>query len=306
MVENVSFEFDLNNIEITKFGVWIREEENLQAYLVRTGERTKTVISNMLHDTVELMGKRSRNESNKPLECYNPAEEYKGEIYLITEDRELDSKIRELYEAENLAENTSFIYELEKLFAYFAVFMDDKNRNLVGLKKARGFTNISNKSILGWVDGTLDITSQRTFPLDSNFDLIMDCKLTHILRPAAFESLADLQQVILNCVESNLTEIASDLPSIDFESVLNYSQTHLTAARKIASIKKRELRGISIDLLKKYCLIDEVTFEDKGNKISPVKGKEMGLLKALNRDLGEVELIPNQPEHYNIFSKKPL
>jgi hypothetical protein len=147
--------------------------------------------------------------------------------------------------------------------------MDRSNRRLTGVRRATQFKGIVKSRLVTLSSNALKLVSGQIFRLDPDFDLLIDSGHIHVYRPSGFEFVGELQQIILKAVKENLTEIARDLPFIDFTNVIQYAASHPRAARYIASIRDQEdTRDIDVPALRALCKATGVEITNKAGRIS--------------------------------------
>lgn len=157
------------------------------------------------------------------------------------------------------------------------------------------------------LDDTLQIIEDTVFKLDNDFDLLIDSKSVHILRPSGFEFAGRLQQAILDAVPKNIQAIAKDLGFVEFDGVEAYAGKHPRAARHLASIRaQKETKSIDKSLLKRLCRQTGVEVTESKGKVGIAPGHEMGFLEVLDRRRYEVSLVKESPERYRASSRKKI
>jgi hypothetical protein len=157
------------------------------------------------------------------------------------------------------------------------------------------------------LDDTLRIIEDTVFKLDNDFDLLIDGKTVHILRPSGFEFAGQLQQAILDAVPENIAAIRKDLAFVDFDGIEAYASKHPRAARYLASILSQDETG-SIDkaLLKKLCKQTGVELSESKSKLKIAEGHEMGFLEVLDRRRYEITLVKDSAERYRAASRRKI
>lgn len=301
----MKLEFDLENVTVAEFGVG-RDEGDGQAFVVvpvDTG--VQTALREMAQATLAAV----QNKKDDP-KRYEPSEKYESIEYLyLPVNDQLANTLRVLHEAQNLPIDSNALAQPSDVFCYFARFTDKKGRRLTALRKAAQFKGIlkSKGRLVRWVDDTLKIVQDDVFKLDSDFDLLIDAKNVHILRPSGFEFAGKLQQAILDAVPENIKAIQNDLPFVRFDGIERYAAKHPRAARYLASIKgQAETKNINKAALKKLCKRTGVEVSESNGKIAIAAGHEMGFLEVLDRRRYELELVNGQPERFKASSRTKL
>jgi hypothetical protein len=143
--------------------------------------------------------------------------------------------------------------------------------------------------------------------LDNDFDLLMDTKHIHILRPSSFEFIGKLQEAIMAAAPENATKNRKDLPFIDFDTVEEYACKHPRAARYLASIRAQgKSKNIDKKRLKVLCRDTSVVFTEAGGKLVIDQKNVMGFLEVLDRRRYKLELVAGSPEKYRAASRSEL
>ena len=121
----------------------------------------------------------------------------------------------------------------KEVFCYFAKMTDARGRRLTALRRATQFKGVLKKRLIRLVDDALKVVDDKVFKLDTDFDLLMDAHNVHILRPAAFEFVGELQDAVLAAAPDNVRLIQHDLGFVDFGGVGVYATKHPRAARSL-------------------------------------------------------------------------
>ncbi len=295
----VSLDFDLKDIATTQFGAWKKDGEGFDIGVVDIDSKVRDKLQAMVRTTLDAMEK----DKNGPKD-YDPAEKHGSPEYLITGAGAWDPKIRAIHDADNLKPDQECLSDPDALLGYFAQLTDGQGRRLTALRKAQQFKGILKRTMLRFIDDALRIVPDTMFKLDNDFDLLMDAEWTHILRPGAFEALADLEKSVLAAVPSNVQKIETNLPFVDFKGIETYAKQRPRAARYLASIRQQRLAGMSKDRLKDQCTGTGAGFDEEDGRIVPTPGQEMAFLQVLDRRRYTVELIPDEPEPYAAASRE--
>lgn len=297
--------FDPNKVTLVEFGVG-RDDGNGQAFVaVPVDAKVQTALREMTQATWQAM----QQDEDGPTK-YEPSDKHGSVEYLylpLADD--IASSVRELYQAVNLPMDAAALTAPGEVFCYFVHLTDDKLRRLTALRRATQFKGIvKNKGrLIRLLDDTLQIVEDTIFKLDSDFDLLIDAKNVHILRPSGFEFAGKLQQAILDAVPGNVAAIKAELAFIAFDSIEQYAAKHPRAARYLASIRgQEEMKNIDKSALKKLCKSTGVDVsESKGNVII-ADGHEMAFLQVLDRRRYQLELVKDKPEKFVAASRKPI
>ena len=157
------------------------------------------------------------------------------------------------------------------------------------------------------IDNTLHVIPDAVFKLDFDFDLLIDSKAIHILRPSGFEFAGKLQQAIQDAAPQNIAAIGKDLPFVAFDDIIEYACKHPRAARYLASIRSQsETKNIDKTLLVNLCRRTAVDIKEQDGKVIINKGHELGFLEVLDRRRYEISLVKERPEHYRAASRTKI
>lgn len=301
----MKLEFDLVNVTVTEFGVG-RDDGNEQIFVtVPVDANVQGALREMVQATWESM---QQNE-NGPAK-YEPSEKHGGMEYLyLPLDDELAASVRGLHEAASLTIDAAALSDPADVFCYFARLTDQKKRRLTALRRATQFKGVlkSKNRLVRILDDTLRIIEDTVFKLDNDFDLLVDAKNVHILRPSGFEFAGKLQQAILDAVPENIKVIRKDLAFVDFDGIEAYAGKHPRAARYLASIRgQKETNNIDKSLLMKLCKQTGVEVKESKGKVRIAAGHEMGFLEVLDRRRYEVSLVNGKPERYRAGSRRKI
>ena len=301
----MSLLFDLDGVVTTEFGVG-RVDNGEQRYVaVPADEDVQAILVRMAADTWTSM---SRSVGDGGATAYEPSEKYAGTEYvLVAAGEPWDNDVRELHEANNLVLDGNGLKEPEKIFCYFARLTDGQGQRLTGLRRATQFKGILKSRLIQLRTDALKVVEDTVFKLDADFDLLIDQDNTHVWRPSGFESLADLNQEVLNAVPVSISRIAAALPFLDLAGVESYAASRPRAARYLASIgSKQELTGITTEAQMDLCARTGVDLDKVNGHVLVGEGSEMGLLEVLDRRRYELALVPDAPERFRATSRTKI
>lgn len=297
--------FDLNKVTTVEFGVG-RDGGNGQAFVaVPVDAKVQTALREMTQATWQAM---QQNEDE--LTKYEPSDKHGSVEYLylpLVDD--MAAGVRELHQAVNLPMDSAALISPADVFCYFVRLTDNQQRKLTALRRATQFKGIVKKKgrLIRLLDDTLQIVEDTLFKLDSDFDLLIDAKNVHILRPSGFEFAGKLQQAILDAVPGNVAAIKAELTFIEFDGIKQYAVNHPRAARYLASILGQEkMKDIDKAALKKLCKSTGVDVSESEGKVIIADGHEMAFLQVLDRRRYQLELVKDKPEKFVAASRKPI
>lgn len=299
----MNLNFDIQSVKVTEFGVG-RDDSSGQSFVaVSVDAGVQAALREMVQTTSDAMHK----DENGPVK-YEPSEKHGATEYLyLPVSDDLASSVRELHEAANLNIDANVLDDPSNVFCYFARLTDNKKRRLTALRRAMQFKGVLKNRLLRFVTDALKLIEDRVFKLDSDFDLLVDSKNVHILRPSGFEFAGGLQQAILDAVPENIKEIREDLAFVEFDVIEAYAIKHPRAARYLTSIRGlAETKNIDKSSLKKLCKSTGVEVTESKGKIAVAMGHEMGFLEVLDRRRYELELVKGQPERFKAASRRKL
>lgn len=297
--------FDLDEITFVEFGVG-RDDGNGQAFVaVPVDAKVQTALREMTLATWQAM----QQDEDGPTK-YEPADKHGSVewLYLPLAD-DMAVGVRDLHQAANLPMDAAALTSPADVFCYFVRLTDNKQRKLTALRRATQFKGIvKNKGrLIRLLDDTLQIVEDTLFKLDSDFDLLIDAKSVHILRPSGFEFAGKLQQAILDAVPSNVEAIKAELTFIAFDGIEQYAAKRPRAARYLASIRgQEELKDIDKAALKKLCKNTGVDVSESKGKVIIADGHEMAFLQVLDRRRYQLELVKDKPEKFVAANRKPI
>jgi hypothetical protein len=193
------------------------------------------------------------------------------------------------------------------VFCYFARMTDKQRRRLTALRRASQFKGVLKNRLIRFVTDALRIIEDKVFKLDTDFDLLIDGKNIHILRPSGFEFTSRLQEALLAAVPHNIKAIQHDMPFVDFASIQDYASHRARAARHLASIRgQKETTNIDKQAFKKLCKDTGVEIHESQGKIAVREDHVMGFLEVLDRRRYELELVKGSPERFKAASRRKL
>jgi len=297
----MSFQFyDPANIE---FGVCRGPLRDSQFAIVPVDATVRTILEEMVLTTRTELG---LDASAPVLEKYELSELYPSEtpVALPLNDPLADD-IRALFTYSNIPTNAKMLDDVREVTAYFCIIHDGSGQKLMAIRRASQFKAMLKRRLIRVFDETLQALIGPVFQLDSDFDLLVADETLHILRPAAFEQLANVDAEILVQAGKNTAALDATVPGIRFSALAPYVSRHKRAARLIASLLRRnDLADISGKNLRRECLRNGILVEAIEGKMVPQKGQELAFLYLLDRRRYVVSLIAGKWEQYEAGSRK--
>jgi hypothetical protein len=299
----MKLDFDLKHVKTVEFGVGLEAGDEQTFSSMHVDKDVQSALEEMAVDT----WKRLELNEGEPPE-YEPSEKFAATEHVYLDlDNELAVMVKNLHTANNLDADNDALRDPELVFCYFARFTDNKDRRLTALRRAAQFKGVVKNRLIRLSTDALKLVKEKVFRLDTDFDLIADSKVVHILRPSGFEFAANLQGAVLAAVPKNLKKISKDLPYVDFTGIEAYAAEHPRAARYLASIKsQKETQNIDKASLKALCKTTHVTVKEVKGKIIVDKDNALGFLEVLDRRRYQVELISGSPEQFKAGSRAKL
>lgn len=299
----MNLEFDFDDIRATEFGVGRDDTSTRSFFFVPADDEVQKALCEMARTSWHEM----KTESAHPPK-YEPSEKYASIEYIhlpLTDD--LARSMRTLHEANNLPIDSKALHHPEGVFCYFARIIDGNGRRLTALRRAAQFKGVLKSRLLRFKTDALKIVPENVFRLDVDFDLLIDAKHVHILRPSGFEFAGQMQAAIKAAVSTNIGALRSELTFVDFDSIEAYAKQHARAARYLASIRSHEeIQKIDQTLLVKHCASTGVEVREVDGKLSVSEKHVLGFLEVLDRRRFEIELVVDAPEQYRAPSRSKL
>lgn len=296
----MQLDFDLDHVAMAEFGVG--RKQPAMFYFVPVDAKVKVALQGMVRKTVELMG-----EDEGPIPYYQPSEKYGStESCYLDSDDPMAKLFCEVSSAVNRPPDPQFPKDLANVTCYFVQLTDRSGRQATAFRRAVYFKGLAKRPLLHWARGTLELVDDRVFKLDTYFDLIVDSKRVHILRPKSFELLGGLKEQILKAVPDNVSMLAAELPYVDFDSVESYAEERIRAAGYVSSIRQHNLKGMDMASLEDLCRTTGVNVKRVNGRLTVPDEDVMGFLEVLDRRRYGVELVRNSPEYYRATSRQKV
>jgi hypothetical protein len=297
----MNFQFyDPANIE---FGVCRGPLVDAQSAIVPVDGAVRTMLEQMVLATRAELGL----DSNVPMiDKYELSEQYpsKTPLTLPLNDPLVD-KIRALFSYANIPTNAKMLDDVKAVTAYFCIIYDHTGQKLLAMRRAVQFKAMLKRRLIRVFDETLRAVTDTVFQLDPDFDLLITDDTVYILRPAAFEQLADIDTEILDQAGKNTLALDAMVPGIRFSAIAPYVSHHKRAARIIAALLRRgDLADISVTNLRRECRRNGIPVDAIEGQLVPHKGDELAFLNLLDRRRYVVSLIPRKWEQYEAGSRK--
>jgi hypothetical protein len=298
----MKLDLDFSKITTIEFGLGTDSTKGSIFQLVPVDDDVQDALQDMIAETIDAM-----EESGDDPRRYEPSEKYSSLEHInLPLDDPMAEQIRLIHEANNLSTNLASLNEPEAIFCYFARMTDDKKRRVTAIRRATQFKGVLKSRLVRLTTDALKLVDDDVFKLDTNFDLLVDSRQVHILRPSSFEFIADLREAVLAAAPANIDAIRGEIDFVDFENVQEYAVKHPRAARYLASIQSSDAaKNIDKSSLKKLLKTMGIEVHEH-NGLLTVNDDIMGFLEALDRRRYEIELVKNKPERFRASSRRKL
>lgn len=298
----MNIEFDMSEITAAEFGVGQRLGETIQYSLLPADD---TVQEALVKEVDTALAGIDKMPADPPY--FDPAEKYSGNEYLVLPLRhELSVSLAELHEADSLSLNTPELQRLRRAFCYFLRGTDINDRRLTALNRASQFKATLGRQgrLMALLSDSLHVISDPVMQLNAGFDIVMDSEFIHILHPASFRSLGNVDEAIAQAVPRNIEAISQSASYVDWSNVEEYAVGHSRAASLLASIRTQ---GYADNLdkasLESLCARTGVELDTSGGQVAVPEGQILPFLEVIDRRRYEIGLVPNTPEQYRASSR---
>ena len=294
--------FDIEKTEVTEFGVGRQIGSDRYFAAVPTDIAVQRTLQKVVAATCLRMDDGAESRST-----FDPAEKYAGEEYLtLPIDDDLAIRLKTLHQMPNLSIANDFLDSMTKSFCYFARLQDAQGRRLTAIRRSTQFKGALNKQnrILSLATDALRIVEDPIFQLNTDFDVVVDSELIHIIHPASFKLLGQIEKAIAEAVPRNVEAISQAASYVDWSNIEEYAVGHSRAASLLASIRTH---GYAENLdqaeLVSLCIRTGVMLDTSGGHTAVPEGQILPFLEVIDRRRYEIGLVPNTPERYRASSR---
>ena len=295
--------FDFDAIDTVVFGVCTRKQGNILFLDVPVDVEVVQNLEEMVQSTWEKL-----HEVSDVPDLYEPANDMAGRRHLtVPIDDDVVALFRDVNEADQFDPGGGvLVVQPRKVFSYFAKFTDDNGDRLTGMRQSTDFKGVlkHRNRLVRLINDTLHMTQDDIFRLDTEFDLLIASDEVRILRPAGFETIGQLQQVIRDAVPQNTQALQKSLGFVDFDSIEEFAKGSVGAARLLASIRTKNVDGITMDSLRRECMDNGVGVDFDGVRLTVAGEAVLGFLMTLDRRRFSTELIPGEREVYDASNRR--
>lgn len=298
----MNINFDIHQTLICEFGFGTKQGVTSQFALTMLDDAAQTAVERVVASTLESI----LEQASDPVE-FDPSEKYSGREYLILPlHHDLTSVLMELHETDNLVDETPQVATLRSAYCYFYRGTDIHGQRLTALNRAAQFKATLGKQgqIMALMSDSLRIVEDPLVQLNTGFDIVIDDANVHILRPASFRVLANVDDAIAAAVPRNIETIASSVPFVNWANIQDYAEQHPRAASYLASIRTKGFAdGLSREALMQLCAGQRIPVDDQDGQISVDERSIMAFLEVIDRRRYEIGLVPGIPEQYKASSR---
>ena len=298
----MNVEFDMAQILTAEFGVGQKAGGEIQYTLLPADNTVQEALQREAASTMASIAQDTADPAQ-----FDPAEKYGNNEYVVLPlQNELAASLAELHEADNLSLSTPQIQRLRNAFCYFLRGTDGSGRRLTALNRASQFKSTLGRQgrLMMVLSDALRVIPDPVMQLNSGFDIVMDGEFIHILHPASFRTLGNVDEAIAQAVPRNVEAISQAVPYVDWSNIGEYAVGHSRAASLLASIRTQGYAdNLDKDELESLCLRTGVALDTSGGQVSVPEGQILPFLEVVDRRRYEIGLVPNTPEQYRAASR---
>lgn len=293
----------INNLQSVQFGVCRGP--------ISKGDAVEVPVDNSVQDLlVDMINQSAPSDDDLPkvIRQYEPAESHAdGERLALPLDDPLVTRLRTLYERNNLPIRSDAMSTPESITSYFGIFHRQNGSKLMGIRRASQFKGVLKARLCRLLDDSLKAIPDKVFKLDADFDVLIDGTTVHILHPASFDQLAEIDEAVLAAAVAHAQELEQRCPDLGFSSLTEYISTHKRAARLIASIRRRDdLDQTAIAKFRRECQRSGIDVQLLDGKLSPAPKQELAFLEMLDRRRYVISLVNGKWERFAATGRKPV
>jgi hypothetical protein len=299
----MTIDFDFSNVNTVEFGVGKDNSHEQSFTCMAVDGNVQTALREMAEATWRAMDSVETSPAN-----YEPSEKYERSEYLrVPLDDSLAENLRQFHNANNLPTDSTALSNPNKIYCYFARMTDRQDRRLSAIRRASQFKGALKSRFVRIATDALKLVEDKVFKLDNDFDILIDAKNVHILRPSSFEFVAKLQAAILAAVPINIKSVQRHLKFVDFSGIEQFAMKHPRAARYLASIRSQaDIKNIDKNAFKKLCKETGVVVQNSNKKMTVDDSNVMGFLEVLDRRRYHLELVKGSAERFKAASRKKI
>lgn len=290
---------DVSLLDSVEFGVGRDEAGGETFVFIPVDGPAKQALADMALATAAAL----RDIEGGPAE-YSPSEKHSATEYLtVGLDTEHAARFASLHWS-TLQIDANGLQDPNLIFVYFARFKDGDGNRLTCFRRAAQFKGVLKTRLVRFVNDTLKLVPDDVFKLDHDFDLMADSALLHILHPAGFELLGELQDAIMQAAPAHAIALGAEIPFVDVSAISAYASGHPRAARYLSSIRSQNrATNVDRDALIAACAQTGVAVTVDNGTIRVPRESVLDFLEVLDRRRYELELVLGSPEQYRAASR---
>lgn len=298
----MNINFDVSDIDIIEFGIGQGKDEKVLYSLLPTDHTVKEALTKVVENT---LAGNIRNTVAPSF--FDPSEKYGNEEYVVLPlQHELATSLSEFHKAESLSTSTPQLPQLRRASCYFMRCTDKDERRLTALNRASHFKATLGKQgrMVALFSDTLRVIPDPVMQLNTGFDILIDSEFVHILHPASFRALGNVDEVIAQAIPKNVEAISQAAPYVDWSNIEEYAVSHSRAASLLASINSQGYaKNIDQNALELLCQKTGLALDTSRNQLVVPKEQILDFLEVIDRRRYEIGLVPNVPEQYKASSR---
>lgn len=239
---------------------------------------------------------------------YEFSEKYASREALVSRlDTPEMGSIHALYDEEGWAINLAALQNPGRISYYFAVFRDDQNRKLLGVRRATQFKGIVKSHLVSFLNDSLTMVDDRVFKLDHEFDFLITDRHVYILHPNGFESIAAIEAFASERAAEKTVALGEQVRFVDFSGLAGFVANHKRAARIVAALTARaDMNRIRRRGFEDAARETGVGVERRGSKIRPLVGSELAFLELLDDRRYTTAIRQGGKAAFVAASRKPI
>lgn len=298
----MNLEFDLRHVETTVFGLGRSVGGDRTFGRVPSDDSVQLALIDMVRETQELATVDGVENSQ-----YDPANKYSSTEYAhLPLDHDLARPFAAIHGAKNLSRTHGIeARDMADVFCYFAQFVDATGRKITGLRRSAQFKGMLKKPTYSFVRDSLRLNDSPVFQLNSEFDVLVDSQRVHVIHPASFKILGQIDEAIARAVGTNIDKLTDSAPFVEWYPVAEYAGGSPRAAALLASIVSAGYAvNVDPEKLVRSCQVNGVDVIDRNGTIEVDANNMLGFLEVLDRRRYDVDLASDPAEHYRAGSRQ--
>ena len=305
----MNIDFDVSQNVTAEFGVGQREGEVAQYYLMPVDDTVQDALLREAESTITSIAQMTTSTARMTAHTphFDPSEKYGNKEYVVLPlQHELAASLAELHEVDNLPLTTPQLESLRNAHCYFLRGTDSNGRRLTALNRASQFKATLGRQgrLLMLFSDALQVIPDPVMQLNAGFDIVIDSEFIHILHPASFRALGNIDKAIAEAVPQNVRVLSQAAFFVDWSNIEEYAVRHSRAASLLASIRTQGYAEyLDKAALKSLCQRQGVSIDASQSQIVVPKEKIIPFLEVMDRRRYEIGLVPNRPEQYKATSR---